>query len=247
MLEQRDASGQWRVLRDDLGFPAGKNKNVVIPLPTGSLSDSRHFRLRTNMEVYWDSLGWSYTQSGVKPQVTELTTEVAELRNRGYSKLLPADRRRPDTPIYEVVATKPRWLDLEGFYTRFGDVRELLAAVDDRYLIMNAGDELFLEFASTGDVPDGWRRDFVLVGDGWVKDGDFNTAFSQWVRPLPSHEDWEYDGPLKPLEHDPVYLQHTDDWRVYHTRYVTPHHFRQGLWGRQGPGFPNEITGDTAR
>ena len=40
----------------------------------------------------------------------------------------------------------PRWRDLVGYYTRFGDVRELLRGVDDRYVIMNAGDELRLAF-----------------------------------------------------------------------------------------------------
>ena len=31
-------------------------------------------------------------------------------------------------------------------------------------------------------------RDYVLVGDGWVKDGNFNTTFSQTVLPLPAHD-----------------------------------------------------------
>ena len=51
-------------------------------------------------------------------------------------------------PDYARVAnTAPRWRDLAGYYTRFGDVRELLGAVEDRYVIMNAGDELRLSFA----------------------------------------------------------------------------------------------------
>ncbi len=242
ILEQQDASGIWHTVRDNLGFPAGKNKIVVIELPAGIVSQSqatslstspslsRKFRLRTNMEVYWDSLGWSYALDDVEPRVAELPLKMAELRHRGFSKLMPVDRRRPDTPLYEVASTQQQWLDLEGLYTRFGDVRELLTKVDDRYVIMNAGDELALEFAAGDAPPAGWRRDFVLVGDGWVKDGDFNTAFSKWVQPLPSHADREYAGPLVPLESDPVYQRHSDDWRNYHTRYVTPRRFRQGLW-----------------
>jgi hypothetical protein len=54
---------------------------------------------------------------------------------------------------------------------------------------MNAGDEIVLEFAAPDEPPPGVRRDFVLIGDGWVKDGDFNTSFSRWVRPLPAHDD----------------------------------------------------------
>ena len=53
----------------------------------------------------------------------------------------------PETPRYnELANVGQRWRDLVGYYTRFGDVRELLRAVDDRYVIMNAGDELRLSF-----------------------------------------------------------------------------------------------------
>jgi len=47
-------------------------------------------------------------------------------------------------------APPPCWRDLEGYYTRYGDVGELLESVDDRYVIMNAGDELRLRFAAPG-------------------------------------------------------------------------------------------------
>ena len=53
---------------------------------------------------------------------------------------------------------------------------------------MNAGDEMRLRFADSRRRAAGWRRDFVLIGDGWEKDGDYNTGFSQTVLPLPSHD-----------------------------------------------------------
>nr|NIQ55167.1 hypothetical protein [Gemmatimonadota bacterium]NIU75366.1 hypothetical protein [Gammaproteobacteria bacterium]NIX20842.1 hypothetical protein [Actinomycetota bacterium] len=80
-----------------------------------------------------------------------------------------------------LAGTAPRWLDLVGYYTRFGDVRALLREVDDRYVIMNAGDELAFGFPAPPDPPPGRVRDFVLVGDGWVKDGDYNTLYSRTV------------------------------------------------------------------
>ncbi len=243
VLEQKNPAGVWEPLRDNLGFPAGKNKDVVIELPPQSLGVSRRFRLRTNMEVYWDFLGWSYQVEDTEPIITKLPTHTAELRQRGYSKLRPTDRLRPDTPIYEARASGQLWADLEGFYTRFGDVRELLANVDDRYVIMNAGDELAFEFEKQTDPPAGWTRDFVLVGDGWVKDGDFNTAFSQWVRPLPAHDQKDYAGPLLPLAEDPVYRKHPEDWQTYHTRYITPRRFQQTLWRANG----RTLTGETKR
>src|SRR4029079_13776168 len=116
-----------------------------------------------------------------------------------------------------------------GFYTRFGDVRELVAGVDDRYVIMNAGDELLLRFEAPAPPTDGWVRDFVLVGDGWVKDGNFNTTFSKTVLPLPLHDRPDYATPPGRLEDDPAYQRHPEDWSVYHTRYVTPDDVRAAL------------------
>ena len=99
-------------------------------------------------------------------------------------------RRRRSTT--ESPTRRQRWRDLVGYYTRFGDVRELLAGVDDRYVIMNAGDELRLRVSGPPPPAAGWARDFVLVGDGWEKDGDYNTGFSQTVLPLPSHDRPDY-------------------------------------------------------
>ena len=35
---------------------------------------------------------------------------------------------------------------LAGYYTRYGDVKPLLQEVDDMYVILNAGDEITVEF-----------------------------------------------------------------------------------------------------
>jgi hypothetical protein len=71
----------------------------------------------------------------------------------------------------------------------------------------------------------------VLVGDGWVKDGDYNTSFSKTVLPLPAHGRPEYASPsaTPTLEEDPVYQRHRDDWRTFHTRFVSPRAFLDGL------------------
>ena len=101
--------------------------------------------------------------------------------------------------------------------------------MDDRYVIMNAGDELVLRFMAPPPPPAGWHRDFVLIGDGWVKDGDYNTTFSKTVLPLPAHDQPDYTTPPGDLEDDPVYRRHTEDWQRYHTRYITPQRFHRSL------------------
>ena len=228
-LDAQDASGAWREVVADLGFPAGKNKSMLIDLaPAGS---ARHIRLRTNLEVYWDRLAVA-ERADVPLRTERLALDRAELRFRGFSQTSSPRGDAPETPDYGRLAnTTQRWRDLEGYHTRFGDVRELLTGVDDRYVIMNAGDELRLEFAERPAPAAGWRRDFVLVGDGWEKDGDFNTEFSQTVLPLPSHARPAYghEPPPRELEDDPVYQAHREDWERFHTRFVRPERFVDGL------------------
>ena len=230
-LEALDAKGRWVVVHSDLGFPAGKLKTMVVDVPR--LADGgrpRRLRLRTNLEIYWD---WIAVAPRLDPgllQETRLAPAVADLRHRGYSRTDLLGPRGLEVPRYEVANTRPRWRDLVGFHTRFGDVRELLTDVDDRYVIMNAGDEMRLRFPAPPPPGPGWRRDFVLIGDGWVKDGDFNTTHAKTVGPLPSHAQPVYDPAASPaLEDDPVYRRHPDDWLNWHTRFVAPDRFLRGL------------------
>ncbi|GIV57640.1 MAG: hypothetical protein KatS3mg042_0553 [Rhodothermaceae bacterium] len=230
-VEVPDGQGGWRTLHPDLGFPSGKEKTILIDLD-GAFAPGvpRRVRLHTNLEVYWDAFFWAEQRPDAPLRTTRLAPDTADLRYRGFSVVTEADRSSPELPDYErLKGTVPVWRDLEGYYTRFGDVRELLEQVDDRYVIMNAGDEMVFRFAAPPPPPEGWRRDFVLIGDGWVKDGDYNTAFSKTVLPLPSHDNPDYTTPPTTLEDDPVYRRHAADWQTYHTRYVTPRAFHHAL------------------
>jgi cytochrome c-type biogenesis protein CcmH/NrfG len=231
-LEIPDGQGGWKVGRPALGFPAGKNKTVMIRLDgiDGSKGVARRFRLRTNMEIYWDALSYA---TGLDPKgmrQEQVNAEKAELRFHGISQMTRTNRTSPSLPHYDRLENRPQfWRDLIGFHTRFGDVRELVEKIDDRYVIMNAGDEIALRFAVPKGPPTGWKRDFVWVSEGWVKDGDLNTKFGKTVLPLPYHAMTSYDTPPGRLEDDPVYQRFPQDWKNYHTRYVTPTVYELGL------------------
>ncbi|HEY0172288.1 MAG TPA: hypothetical protein VGB98_14785, partial [Pyrinomonadaceae bacterium] len=233
-LEVADGRGGWAVAKPDLGFPAGKNKTILVDLKDVFKPGApRRLRLRTNMEIFWDALEWAGAGSGEPAKIQTLAPASAELRFRGFSEMRSAGPSSPETPDYgRIASTGQRWRDLVGYYTRFGDVRELLAETDDRVVIANAGDELLLRFAETTPPPAGWARDYVLVGNGWIKDGDYNSEFSKTVLPLPSRDKEYYTTAPTRLEDDPVYRRHPQDWQNFHTRYVTPRLFKGGLWAR---------------
>lgn len=229
-VEVADARGGWRVVHADLGMPAGKTKTVLVDLDGVFTGDApRRVRLVTNMEIYWDRISWTEARPDTELRSARLLPLVADLRFRGYSRTRQAGRKAPEIPYYELAGTAPNWRDLHGYYTRYGDLRPLLREVDDRYVIMNSRDEMVLRFEEQPPPPDGWTRDFVLISDGWVKDGDLNNGYSGTLIPLPYHGMVDYSRPPQGLENDPVYRSHPDDWREYHTRYVTSSGFQHAL------------------
>jgi Flp pilus assembly protein TadD len=230
-LEVPDGRGGWIVARSNLGFPAGRNKICLIDL-TGVFrrGTPRKVRLRTNLEVYWDQIQWARGLPNTPLKILHIEPSTADLRYRGYSTIHQANASSPEIPDYNhLSSTTQIWRDLEGYYTRFGDVRDLLHTIDDRYVIMNAGDELALRFPAPAAPPSGWVRDYVLAGDGWIKDGDYNSTYSATVQPLPYHGRTEYDTPPGRLEDEWVYRHHAEDWLTWQTRYVTGEPFRTAL------------------
>jgi Tfp pilus assembly protein PilF len=236
-LEVPDGRGGWAVARANLGFPAGRNKICLIDLSDVFRPGTpRKLRLRSNLEIYWDSMEWARGAADATVKTARLAPNSADLHYRGYSAIHQANESSPEIPDYDhLEGSKQKWRDLSGYYTRFGDVRELLARVDDRYIIMNAGDEMSLRFAEQPAPPAGWTRDYVIVGDGWIKDGDYNTTFSKSVQPLPYHARREYLTAPGRLEDETAYGQHPGDWEKYHTRYVTPEIVQRELRSENHP------------
>ncbi len=229
-IEVPDKRGNWVTAKKNLGFPAGKMKTVVLDLTGVFLPGApRKLRLRTNLEIYWDKLEWAVAAPDHN-RIAHLGLSGAELRYRGFSAVQAADQSSPELPDYNQLAgTGQIWHDLEGYYTRYGDVRELLDKIDDRMVITNAGDEVRLRFTAPDPPPAGWKRDYVMIGDGWIKDGDFNSVFSKTVLPLPCHGMRDYTMPPRQLEDDRAYRLHPADWQSFHTRYITPGAFERAL------------------
>jgi Tfp pilus assembly protein PilF len=235
-LEVPDGRGGWVVAKPNLGFPAGRKKICLVDLTNVFRANTPHrVRLRTNLEIYWDSIEWAQGLPDTQLKTTRLDPTVADLHYRGYSVMSQANPSSPEIPDYNhFEGSKQRWRDLVGYYTRFGDVRELLAQVDDRYVIMNSGDEMTFRFAEQPPPPAGWVRDYVIVGDGWIKDGDYNSTFGKTVLPLPYHAKNQYTTAPGRLEDEVPYRQHPEDWNTFQTRYVTPEVFKNAL--RDEPG-----------
>lgn len=196
-LEVPDGRGGWRVARADAGFPAGLPRTMTIDLTGIELGDDARLRLRTNMQIHWDHAFAGVASEDVVPTRHVLIPSVAELRFLGYPREYSPDGREPTLYDYARVDPSAPFKAMSGDFTRYGDVRELLAAADDRCVVMSRGDEIALEFdaAALAVLPPGWTRTVVLHADGWCKDMDLYTAFPDTVEPLPFHGMTNYPPP----------------------------------------------------
>ncbi len=189
-LQVRDEEGQWRTAIENISFPAGKEKTVVVELTDRFLSTDRSVRIRTNLQVYWDRAFFATGDLRAPMRRRSLTPDSAQIRFRGFSRMYrKGGRHGPHWFEYDSVSTRSPWLPIRGPFTRYGGVTELLQEADDRYVVAGPGDEIDVRFdaGAAPDVPSGWRRDFLLYSDGWIKDADLNTATGHRVRPLPFH------------------------------------------------------------
>ena len=189
-LQVKDRHGRWQTVISDMGIPAGKPKTIAVDLSGKFLSDSREVRIVTNLCLYWDEIFLSEEVRAPETRLTTLAAGAADLRFRGFSKpVIHPERRQPEAFQYANWMPASMWNPTAGNYTRYGDVTELLDRVDDRMVLMGSGDELRLGFpaAALPALNPGWKRDFLLYVDGWAKDADANTAYSQTVEPLPFH------------------------------------------------------------
>jgi hypothetical protein len=217
-LQVQDAAGRWQTVIQDMGIPAGKPKTIAVDLTGKFLSASRKVRIVTNLCVYWDEIFLSEEPAAPPVRLTPIPAESAYLNFRGFSKpVIHPERKQPEAFDYAEWIPVSMWNPTPGNYTRYGDVRPLTEAIDDRFVIMGSGDEMRLLFPerAAGPLRAGWKRDFLLFVDGWAKDADANTAYSQTVEPLPFHGMSQY--PYSGREHFPDDVAH----RLYRERYNT--------------------------
>jgi hypothetical protein len=148
--------------------------------------DSRRVRITTSMQILWDQiLVAAPAATPLLPQPVPLLK--AELGERGFSAA--SDAAQPLDYDFAQVSQISPWKQAPGHYTRLGDVRELLAAADDLFVVSKPGDALSLSFDARALPPlaPGHTRTFLLHGDGFSKELDINSSSPDGVLPFPYH------------------------------------------------------------
>jgi tetratricopeptide (TPR) repeat protein len=214
-VEVRDTKGHWRPVIEEMGFPVGRPQTVVVDLRGRLRPGEREIRIQTSMRIYWDQIQIG-TARQTAPRVTRIDPVVADLAWRGFSAEKTSEGQPLTYDYHDVSAASP-WKVPVGRYTREGDVRELLRARDDQFVISKPGDQiaLSLDVASLPVLPSGWTRTLLLYAYGYSKEMNIRSASPDTVGPLPFFGMTGY--PYGPTEHHPQ----DEARRQYDARYNT--------------------------
>jgi tetratricopeptide (TPR) repeat protein len=203
-VEAQMPDGTWKTVIEDMGFPAGLPRTIVVDLTGKLLPHVRRIRIRTNLQIYWDQiLVDNGANSSASMRETELPLALASVAFRGYPKQVDGKTPGDLTYDYQRISLTGPFQWQRGSYTRYGPVTPLLQQRDDKYVIFGSGDEIAAEFsdASLPALPPHWKRDYFFYASGYVKDMDFYEALPFTVAQMPFRSMSSYPYPRS--EHFP--------------------------------------------
>ena len=184
-LEARAPDGSWVEVLPEWGYPAGMPRRMALPIPREKLPPgATHLRMRTNMELYFDSVRL-VAREALPQEPVPCAIRGARLASPGFARRTTGPQKQP---FYDRGTMLPLWdcRFQRGLYTEFGDVRELLLREDGAPVVFGPGEEVAIDFASPPDAPrPGTTRRYVLDARGWCKDMDLFTRDGETVDPLP--------------------------------------------------------------
>ncbi len=218
-VEAQDAQGKWIRVIDDMGFPAGLERTMIADLTGKIATGTRRIRIVNNLKIYWDAIRIDQTPEQRSVHITEVPLANASLDFLGFPKEIRLTPASDTMYSYAKRSMTGPYARAAGNYTRYGDVKSLLRAADDRFVIFSSGEGLKLDFdaKSLPALPAGWTRDYFFYADGFEKDMDFYAAHAFTVEPLPKHG-------LKPYPYQPGAAYPED---ASHTQYELEYNTRQ--------------------
>lgn len=189
-VEVQMQDGSWKRIDQEMGFPAGLERTIIVDLTGKVPESSRRIRIVTNLQVYWDQVLVDTTPAEeAKLRVTEVPLAHATLRFHGYPKQLEGSSAGDLYYNYDEVSLTGPFQRQRGSYTHYGDITPLLTDVDNRFVIFGSGEEIAVEFKANAlpPLPPHWKRDYFFYANGFVKDMDFYDALPYTVTQLPFH------------------------------------------------------------
>ena len=206
---ERSADGADTVrILDHIGFPAGMDRTLAIPLPRG-LPSRRSLSLSSSYRFLWDRI--AFVEEAVLATIdppdgdgdAALEVELAGMRasigaralplvsarlgHHGYSRAVGDFELHEQTYDFDGAGPFRRFRPPSGNATRFGDVAALVAEPDSLVVVIAPGDGLRLEFEPGPPAAPEEEVTYFLQVTGWAKESSFHNPTGRTIAPLPVH------------------------------------------------------------
>lgn len=222
VIETRDAAGNW-VVRKVAGKAAGDARTWAVEL--GGVLTANDTRIRLTMAHLPSVLdvldAVALDDSPPEPvTVTRVEAKLARLQHGGATRITAATLKNRAFATDERLPLV-RDAVMTGDFTKHGDVRPLLTASDDRFVVMGHGDELELSFPAAPAPPAGRVRRAFLLANVWysLKEHPFGPLTGV-AAPLPfsGMKSYPYDPAVWPYKADTDYLKYMKTWNTRRVR-----------------------------
>ncbi|PKN47562.1 MAG: hypothetical protein CVU59_02450 [Deltaproteobacteria bacterium HGW-Deltaproteobacteria-17] len=217
VIETQDARGRW-VVRRTAGKAAGDSRTWAIELAGVLTRDNTRLRLTMahNPSVLDVLDAVALDDSPPEPvRVTRLEAGTAALGFGGATRIVSSTLFNRTSATDEKLPLIDDAV-MTGSFTKYGDVRPLLAKTDDRFVVMGHGDQLELVFT---DVPTlaGHTRHVFLLANVWysLKEHPFGPLTGV-AGPLPfaGMKSYPYAPAAWPYRADADYATYLKTWNT---------------------------------
>ncbi len=220
-LETRDENGIWRVRRTG-GKAAGDSKTWVLDI--GGLPGVETGKIRltlAHLPSVLDVLDAVLLDDSAPEElrIAAMRPKNAVLRFGGAARVRASSLQNRIQATDDRLPAHPE-MTMQGNATRYGHVRPLLMAADDRFVVMVHGDELDLEFDVPPPAP-GRTRQYFLRGRVWYQlmAHPLGPVSRRITLPYTGMARYPYSPSEWPYRHDPSYARYLEFWN---SRQVNP-------------------------
>ena len=218
-VEVINEDGEWEnvSIEEPLGLPQATPRTVAINITDWFKTDDYRIRIHSYENIKIDYIAVDTTEDE-EVIITELDPISADIHFKGVAKEFSQDGKRPYLADYYITVDASGFEPFVGNFTRYGDVLPLLTKVDDKFVIMHAGDDISLAFNEVA-IPEGMERDYYLLSGAYYKLHFVRILLNESesrVDPLPFHNMSYY--PYPENESYPYDAEHLAYLQEYNTR-----------------------------
>jgi tetratricopeptide (TPR) repeat protein len=203
-LDAIDQRGEARTVCDDIGFPCGMDRTIVLPLGREDMANARALRLVTNHRFLWDRIAFARRMaSAVLEEDGILTLELggsdrvslrrdtlplasAVLGYRGFSSVVGDQETHEQIYDFNDAGPLEKFSLPSGYATRYGEALSLVSEADSRLVVLAPGDALWIKFDAGPALREKLEEvTYFLKVTGWAKESNFHNSTGRRIEPLP--------------------------------------------------------------